>query len=92
MDPTVSCTYCLYLLQNVSFEVLVLSSFLKWTMLAVKAVQLGNRERLLAFCGAVQKRCPVGAYIRPVAGATSGYGDEVPFLSVCQIEVPFCSC
>jgi len=40
-------------------------------------VQLGNRDRLLAFCAAVQKRCPVGAYIRPVAGATSGYGDEV---------------
>jgi cystathionine beta-lyase family protein involved in aluminum resistance len=45
--------------------------------LASQAVQLGNRERLLAFCTAVQKRCPVGAYIRPVAGATSGYGDEV---------------
>lgn len=43
----------------------------------LQAVQLGNRERLLAFCAAVQKRCPVGAYIRPVAGATSGYGDEV---------------
>lgn len=59
---------------------------INWTMLAVQAVQLGNRKRLLAFCGAVQKRCPVGAYIRPVAGTTSGYGDEVPFLSICQIE------
>lgn len=43
----------------------------------VQAVQLNSRERLLTFCRSIQKRCPVGAYIRPVAGATSGYGDEV---------------
>ncbi|XP_024396260.1 uncharacterized protein [Physcomitrium patens] len=45
----------------------------------IQAVQLGSRKRLLAFCEAIQKRCPVGAYIRPVAGATAGYGDEVVF-------------
>jgi hypothetical protein len=42
-----------------------------------QAVQLGTRERLLAFCAAVQKCCPVGAYIRPVAGASAGYESEV---------------
>lgn len=60
-------------------------SLRKWTYylnlgcgILSQAVQLGSRKRLLAFCEAIQKRCPVGAYIRPVAGATAGYGDEVP--------------
>lgn len=43
----------------------------------MQAVELGDRERLLAFCRAVQKQCPVGAYIQPVAGATAGYESEV---------------
>eukprot|EP00897_Mesotaenium_endlicherianum_P004771 jgi/Mesen1/4321/ME000022S03614 len=45
----------------------------------IQAVELGSREKLLAFCAAVQKRCPVGSYIRPTAGATSGYESEVVF-------------
>ncbi|KAL3676346.1 hypothetical protein R1sor_026294 [Riccia sorocarpa] len=45
----------------------------------IQAVQLGDRERLLAFCGAAQKFCPVGSYIQPVAGATAGYESEVVF-------------
>ncbi|CAK9859272.1 unnamed protein product [Sphagnum jensenii] len=45
----------------------------------IQAVQLGTQERLLAFCAAVQKCCPVGAYIRPVAGASAGYESEVVF-------------
>lgn len=45
----------------------------------IQAVELGDRERLLAFCRAVQKQCPVGAYIQPVAGATAGYESEVVF-------------
>ncbi|CAM6088076.1 unnamed protein product [Calypogeia fissa] len=45
----------------------------------IQAVQLGSRERLLAFCRAVQKYCPVGSYIQPVAGATVGYESEVVF-------------
>ncbi|KAF9589608.1 hypothetical protein IFM89_026107 [Coptis chinensis] len=42
----------------------------------VQAVQLGNRERLLAFCEAVQRRSPVGSFIKPVAGSSPGYASE----------------
>ncbi|GAU35070.1 hypothetical protein TSUD_69930 [Trifolium subterraneum] len=46
---------------------------------AIKAVQLGSRERLLAFCEAVQRRSPVGSYTKPIAGTTPGYASEVIF-------------
>ncbi|CAL1385403.1 unnamed protein product [Linum trigynum] len=45
----------------------------------VQAVQLGNRERLLAFCEAVQRSSPVGSFTKPVAGSTPGYASEVIF-------------
>ncbi|CAJ2676890.1 aluminum resistance protein [Trifolium pratense] len=45
----------------------------------VQAVQLGSRERLLAFCEAVQRRSPVGSYTKPIAGTTPGYASEVIF-------------
>ena len=45
----------------------------------ITAVELGAPERMAAFCRAVQERCPVGSYIRPVPGVTPGYGDEVIF-------------
>ena len=45
----------------------------------IQAVQLRSREKVLAFCAAVQKCSPVGSHIQPVAGITPGYGDEVVF-------------
>ncbi|CAA0808485.1 Unknown protein [Striga hermonthica] len=45
----------------------------------VQAVQLGSRERLLAFCEAVQKNSPVSSFTKPIAGATPGYASEVIF-------------
>lgn len=45
----------------------------------VQAVQLGNRERLIAFCEAVQRSSPVSSFTKPVAGATPGYASEVIF-------------
>ncbi|KAK8464234.1 hypothetical protein PHAVU_011G154500 [Phaseolus vulgaris] len=45
----------------------------------VQAVQLGNRQRLLAFCEAVQRSSPVGSYTKPIAGTTAGYASEVIF-------------
>lgn len=45
----------------------------------VQAVQLGNRERLLAFCEAVQRSSPVSSFTKPVPGATPGYASEVIF-------------
>ena len=38
---------------------------------------MGNAEGLVKFCRAVQKRCPIGSYINPTAGATAGYESEV---------------
>ncbi|KAL0295238.1 UNVERIFIED_CONTAM: putative protein YnbB [Sesamum radiatum] len=43
----------------------------------VQAVQLGSRERLLAFCEAVQRSSPVSSFTKPIAGATPGYASEV---------------
>eukprot|EP01035_Chromulina_nebulosa_P018781 gene18781-24548_t len=45
----------------------------------IQAVQLGSRDKLISFCESVQKRSPVGAYIRPVPGVSPGYGGEVIF-------------
>ena len=45
----------------------------------VQAVRLGERDKVLTFCQAVQRCSPVGAHIRPIAGVTPGYGDEVVF-------------
>ncbi|XP_064984039.1 uncharacterized protein LOC135624404 isoform X4 [Musa acuminata AAA Group] len=45
----------------------------------VQAVQLGGRERLISFCEAVQRSCPIGSYIKPIAGVTPGYASEVIF-------------
>ncbi|CAI5520545.1 unnamed protein product [Closterium sp. Naga37s-1] len=43
----------------------------------IQAVILSSPACLLAFCQAVQRRCPVGAYIKPTAGVTAGYESEV---------------
>ena len=42
-------------------------------------MRLGERDKVLTFCQAVQRCSPVGAHIRPIAGVTPGYGDEVVF-------------
>jgi cystathionine beta-lyase family protein involved in aluminum resistance len=44
-----------------------------WLTCIVTSIQL------IAFCEAVQRNSPVGAYIRPVPGQTAGYGGEVIF-------------
>lgn len=41
-------------------------------------MELGSRDRLLAFCEAVQRSSPVSSFTRPVAGITPGYASEVP--------------
>lgn len=45
----------------------------------VRAVRLGDRERVVRFCRAVQRNGPVGAYIEPTVGMSDGYGDGVVF-------------
>lgn len=50
---------------------------LKYFNNSFQAIQLGSRERLLAFCEAVQRSSPVGSFTRPIAGTTPGYASEV---------------
>ena len=45
----------------------------------IQAVKLGSKDRVLAFCRAVQRCSPVGSNIVPVPGITPGYGDETVF-------------
>lgn len=45
----------------------------------VRAVRLGDEERVVKFCRAVQRNGPVGAYIEPTVGVSDGYGDRVVF-------------
>ncbi|GMN65230.1 hypothetical protein TIFTF001_034299 [Ficus carica] len=45
----------------------------------VQAVELKTRERLLAFCEAVQRSSPIGSFTKPVPGTTPGYASEVIF-------------
>ncbi|KAJ1638982.1 cystathionine beta-lyase family protein [Pavlovales sp. CCMP2436] len=52
----------------------------------VQCVELGSRENLVAFCQVVQRYSPVNAHVRPTAGSTPGYGDEVVFADGTFIE------
>ncbi len=52
----------------------------------IQAIELGERDKVLAFCRAVQRCSPVGSGILPVAGITPGYGDEVVFADGTFIE------
>ena len=45
----------------------------------IQAVQLGQPEKVVAFCRAVQRNSPVGSHIVPEPGITPGYGDQVIF-------------
>jgi cystathionine beta-lyase family protein involved in aluminum resistance len=45
----------------------------------IQAIQLGSPERVIAFCEAVQRNSPIGSFIRPIPGATTGYHNEVIF-------------
>ena len=48
-------------------------------LVILQAVQLGSREKLLAFCEAVQRSSPVSSYTKPIAGSSAGYASEVIF-------------
>ncbi len=43
----------------------------------IQMVELGSAERLVAFCGGIQKGSPVDAFVRPVAAPMPGYEAEV---------------
>lgn len=52
----------------------------------IQAVKLGDRSKLIRFCEIVQENSPVCAYVKPIPGETSGYGDEVIFADGTFIE------
>ena len=43
----------------------------------IQAVRLGSAQRLLAVCGAFQRRSPVGAYLEPTPAPMPGYRHEL---------------
>ena len=43
----------------------------------IQAVELGNRERLIAFCKGIQAAAPVDSYVTPVPGDMPGYDSQV---------------
>lgn len=49
-------------------------------------MRLGERQKLINFCQAVQHNSPVSAYVTPVPGHTSGYDDEVIFADGTFVE------
>lgn len=45
----------------------------------IQAIKLRDRKKLISFCESVHRHSPVGSYIKPIPGMTSGYGNEVIF-------------
>lgn len=43
----------------------------------IQAIKFGSREKLITFCQAIQKACPIDAYVTPEPYRTPGYHDEV---------------
>lgn len=43
----------------------------------IQAVQLGSKDKLVAFCRAVQQQSPIGSYLDPVPAAMPGYESEL---------------
>lgn len=43
----------------------------------IQAIQLGSKEKLLAFCRALQKQSPVGSYLDPVPAQMPGYESQL---------------
>ena len=52
----------------------------------ITAVEMGSEGALLAFCEALQSMSPVGSHVRPTAGATPGYEDDVVFADGTFVE------
>lgn len=43
----------------------------------IQAIQLGSREKLIAFCRAIQQYSPVGSYLDPVPAPMPGYASQL---------------
>lgn len=52
----------------------------------VRAVEMGCEDKLVKFCGVVQRNGPVGAFFQPTKGATDGYADDVVFAQATFVD------
>jgi cystathionine beta-lyase family protein involved in aluminum resistance len=43
----------------------------------IQAVKFGSREKLIAFCRAIQAHSPVGSYLEPIPASMPGYESEL---------------
>jgi cystathionine beta-lyase family protein involved in aluminum resistance len=43
----------------------------------IQAIKFGSREKLIAFCRAIQQNSPIDAYVDPVPGQMPGYESEL---------------
>jgi cystathionine beta-lyase family protein involved in aluminum resistance len=43
----------------------------------IQAVKLGSKEKLIAFCRAIQQQSPIGSYLDPVPAAMPGYASDL---------------
>ena len=43
----------------------------------IQALRFGERDKLVAFCQAIQKACPIDSYVTPIPDKVDGYGDEI---------------
>jgi cystathionine beta-lyase family protein involved in aluminum resistance len=43
----------------------------------IQAIRLGSPEQLIAFCQAIQRHSPIGAYLNPVPAGMPGYDSEL---------------
>ena len=43
----------------------------------IQAVQLGSKEKLIAFCRAIQQHSPIGSYLEPIPADMHGYESQL---------------
>ena len=43
----------------------------------IQVISLGNREKLIAFCGGIQSASPIDSFVVPTPGYMPGYEDEI---------------
>ena len=52
----------------------------------VCSVKLGNADKLIKFCQAIQSVSPVDGYVSPIPWAQPGYNDEVIMAAGCFVQ------
>lgn len=53
----------------------------------IQAVKLGTPEKLIAFCRAIQRNSPVGAYLDPIPAQMPGYESDLVMAGVLLLMV-----